>query len=374
MIGIYRYLADRFIRELESQIRSGSVVTTTFYGIVRSLLEKRKLFLRLNVWPGSGPQVETYGGYDSAAQHIRFIVRVRPDFDIESYMGGGHIRRACSSILAALAHEGMFLYNLRTDGKLMSHPYVVNWFKNYFAMSIARVTNRTTVARIVASKIDYEYPLSLFMNIEKPSMTNMPLRVREQMIGRRHQSLGGKALFEEYIIEGLSSIVGEDLPTALDIDQDSADALKRYMDEHVWLTYLLYKTRNLTRGQLTIDELRRDPALEAENDRPTPLWRGYPTGTQRPYLPQQYKYGMGFGEMANPKIFSTAYKNATGLRDVYSDALLRSFFRSNRVFSELYFPSTILGKVMYYAVRDPDATGEDVRLFSAVNDGLMYLL
>jgi len=78
--------------------------------------------------------------------------------------------------------------------------------------------------------------------------------------------------------------------------------------------------------------------------------------------------------MANPKIFSTAYKNATGLRDVYSDALLRSFFRSNRVFSELYFPSTILGKVMYYAVRDPDATGEDVRLFSAVNDGLMYLL
>ena len=151
------------------------------------------------------------------------------------------------------------------------------------------------------------------------------------------------------------------------------------MDEHVWLTYLLYKLRNNRNNAITIDELRRDPGLVAANNQAAGLWRGM-LGRQndgadaRPYQEYHSRCGMGFAEMANPRTFTTAYKNATGISGIYTPNEVARFFQKTRLYSELYFPSTILAKTMYYSTMGDDATGEDVRLFSAVNDGLMYLL
>ena len=52
MIGFNRYLVNNFMKNIESRVDTEGVVTSTFYGIIRSLIDKRKLILRLNVWPG----------------------------------------------------------------------------------------------------------------------------------------------------------------------------------------------------------------------------------------------------------------------------------------------------------------------------------
>lgn len=294
------------------------------------------------------------GGYDPIHKNIKIVVWFYLGVEWEKLAFKNIFKKVFNNILAALLHEGIYLYNNSSNG-LALNSNVTNWYKLYFSKTIMDATNRTTIARFMGDYLGSIWPKYIFDNIEKPLIRGEQPAIKEKVIMDKKSSVvQNKPLIADYIKGPFKLLLGKDLPERFDMDIESMDDVQAYVKDFIEFVTFMYLNKT---QQFNINDLKSVPKFNF-------VFKNLKTGTWTNKC-------LGFEVVGDYKYFDEAYDQTCDIKDPYETD--KNFFKKNYIFSEMYMPSTIEAKMIYYSVLRNTVDDINLRLIDCATKGLSSL-
>lgn len=170
MIGFNYILLNGFKKYIQSMSTRKDAFGPLLYSTVFTLLEQKIMTLRMHVFPtiASGQWGNIHGGLRYSRGDIKFVVWIRPGYDIDYLLTDPIMGRIYKRLLACLLHEGLIIYNRNNNGVLINDKTISDWYINYFSSTIMKTTDRSTAAKLVANLVGPLYAKTVYDTLERP--------------------------------------------------------------------------------------------------------------------------------------------------------------------------------------------------------------
>lgn len=277
-------------------------------------------------------QFKVSGGYDPNKKIIKLVVWFYTGLEPERLLFDELFPKIYSLILASILHEGLYIYNFKSNGNSLDSQ-VSNWYKHYFVNSMMQHTGRSTISKFCGNYLGESWPKYMYENVEKFIVNGNEPYFKEKIIGDyKKEPLVRNPLIKEYVKKSpIDNLRKNVLPDRYDLDKETLDVVEAYFKDLIEFIVFMYTYRNKQFSPKAIGEMPEfDYFLKNFGS------NGWKDKT------------LGFKIIGEPKTFDDAYDDVYGLKDVYSSGF-NNFFKKNYVYSEMFMPTTIQSKLVYYS-------------------------
>ena len=273
------------------------------------------------------------GGYDPNRKIINIVAWWYMGFEFETYIFENVFKKIYSMILGLILHEGIYLYNFKSNGNSFDDR-IQNWYKHYFINSMMQYTGRSTVSKFCGNYLGEYWPRYMFDNIEKYVVNGENIPIREKIVTDFNKSpLLRTPLIEQHIKKSpINMLLKKELPERYDLDVETLDSVNAYFKDFIEFVGFMYTNRNKTFEPSQISEV---PAFDyfIKNFDNNTGWKDK---------------CLGFKIVGDKDVFNAAYDDIYDLKDPY-DKPYKTFFKKTNLYSEMYMPTSIQAKLVYYS-------------------------
>lgn len=312
--------------------------------------------------------VKVKGGYDPRNGKIKFIVWFYIGVEWEKIIFRKIFAKVYSSILAALLHEGMLLYNLKGNATAYDKN-LENWYKLYFSKTIMEMTRRTEIARFCGNFLGEMWPRYMYDSFEKYTIMGQEPPIKEKnIVNKRTAFITRQPLIKDYFKKPFKLLLGKELPERYDLDVDSSEDITAYVSDFIDFAVFMYMNRNKS---FSLGDLKRVPKFETMSS----YTRSTNDDGEHSY---KTKYNwttkcLGFEIVGDSANFDEAYDQIYDIKDPYSSKEFNRYFKKSYIFSEIFMPSEVQAKVVYFSVLNNVIDEDSIRLIDCATKGLSTL-
>lgn len=304
-------------------------------------------------------QFKVSGEYDPNRKIIKLVIWFYSGLEPEKLFFDEMFPKIYSLILAAILHEGLYIYNFKSNGNSLDSR-VNNWYKHYFINTMMQHTGRSTISKFCGDYIGSTWAKYMYENIEKFIINGNDPYFKEKIVkDYKKEPLTRSPLIKEYIKKSpINELMKNVLPERFDLDRETIDALDAYFKDLIEFITFMYTYRNKVFSPKAVGEM--PPFDYFLNNFGNNGWKDK---------------CLGFKVIGEPKTFDDAYDDIYGLKDVY-DAGYKTFFKRNYVYSEMFMPTSIQSKLVYYStIRNVkmEESNANIRLIDYAIKGLSSL-
>lgn len=294
------------------------------------------------------------GGYDPIRKRMKFVVWFYLGAEPENIFMRKIFKAMYNKLLAAILHEGIYMYNLAANGASLDEN-VKNWYKMYFTTTMLTSTNRSTISKFVGDYLGNVWPEYMFNNIEKYLTAGTEPLLKEKIVQDMKSSfITGRPLLVDYVKGPFKPLLANELPDRFDLDVQSLDSVSAYIKDIIEFVSFMYFNRN---DQFSLSDLASVPSFS----KMIPPGKTFSWGSKC----------LGFEIVGDKEYFDSAYDNIYGLKDPYGGD--KAFFKKTHIFSEMFCPSEVQAKVIYYSVLRDNIDDSNLRLIDNAVKGLSIL-
>ena len=277
-------------------------------------------------------QFKVSGGYDPNRKIIKLVIWFYTGLEPERLIFEELFPKIYSLILASVLHEGLYIYNFKSNGNSFDSR-LNNWYKHYFINTMMQHTGRSTISKFCGDYLGESWAKYMYENVEKAIVNGNDPYFKEKIItDYKKEPLTRSPLIKEYIKKSpIDNLRKNVLPERYDLDKETVDAVEAYFKDLIEFMVFMYTYRNKIFSPKSIGEMPEFDYFVKNFGN-----NGWKDKT------------LGFKIIGEPKTFDDAYDDIYGLKAVYETGY-KTFFKKNYVYSEMFMPTTIQSKLIYYS-------------------------